>query len=402
MPEVVTIGAIESRRIFNSHVQPTTEFTVRLSDGAAGRGASPVGETISIYEDGAADTDATPVIAAIAGDGLFDRPLDQARFDTYLATRMDDFGRNTCYALSLAFFEAVRATDRPGADAPTVALGEPPATPGDSPHLCLNILNGGRHAYTNPILSDFPEFLLVARSTDLDEVLGAHNELQHAVREALLRLSTTVVDRNPVHRFPAADNRASIEFLLGICDRLGLSGDFDLMIDASAGDLWSDGTYRFELTDRRARSPEDLCEYWLELVRDYPRLRFLEDPFRELDTARWTDLTTAQDTCRTIGDNLYSTSAERIEEGARRHQTDGVIIKPNQAGTVSAARAAIAAARRTGQIPITSHRSVSTETPFEATLTYEAAVPYIKIGPLLTDYSSVVRLNELIRLTGSG
>jgi enolase len=76
-----------------------------------------------------------------------------------------------------------------------------------------------------------------------------------------------------------------------------------------------------------------------------------------------------------------------------------VVIKPNQAGTVTAVRRAIETAQRNKQIIITSHRSISTESTFLSLLTCIYDVKYIKIGPLMTDYSSVVRLNEIIRLT---
>jgi enolase len=100
-----------------------------------------------------------------------------------------------------------------------------------------------------------------------------------------------------------------------------------------------------------------------------------------------------------IGDNFYSSDAARIEEGAAKRYAHGAIIKPNQAGTVTGVRKAIEAAQRSGQIVITSHRSISTESTFLSTLTCMYGVKYIKIGPLMTDYSSVVRLNEIIRLT---
>ncbi|HOG48078.1 MAG TPA: hypothetical protein PLB78_15735, partial [Anaerolineae bacterium] len=208
----------------------------------------------------------------------------------------------------------------------------------------------------------------------------------------------TVVSGNPVSCFEAADNRECIEFLLSARDSLGLAAAFDLMIDASAGDLRAADGYRFAITGGRPLTGEALHDYWLDIIRQYD-LRFLEDPFHERDLERWQCLAAAQQTCHIIGDNLYSSDAGRIEEGAARRCSHGVIIKPNQAGTVTAVRRALEAAQRTGQIAITSHRSISTESTFLSWLTCMYGVEYIKIGPLMTDYSSVVRLNEIIRLT---
>jgi enolase len=391
---VATIDSIDHLRIYNSHLEPTTEFIVRLSGGACGRGASPHGETIGIYEQHSRIGDTPAAMATIRRDGVLGRELDQDSFDAYLAEKVDSFGRNICYALSLAFYAATAGTEPAGCG----TLG---ARMAHRPRLCCNILNGGWHAYTNAVLSDFHEYLLVARTDDIEAVLGAHADVQRVVHEALLALPKTVVSGNPVSRFATADNRECIEFLVGVRDRLGLSNEFDLMIDAAGSNLQTPEGYRFSITDDSIRSGDELCEYWLDVAREYP-LRFLEDPFGEKDTCSWNRLTTSQTTCQVIGDDFYCSDAARIEAGATSGYTHGAIIKPNQAGSVTATRLAIEAAARSGQIAIASHRSVSTETPFEAILTCTYGAPYIKIGPLLTDYSSIVRLNEIIRMTANG
>ena len=386
------IASIAHRRILNSHVDFTTEFLVTLEDGSVGRGASPKGETISIYEDQNRPINPDGIIRQMETDGCFGKPLDQAALDAYLAERFEAFGRNNAFSLSLAYYKATEATQ-----SPFTLFGRPEGRL-QPPRLCLNILNGGWHAYTNPVLSDFSEFMLVAKDADPATVIASHQAIQKTVKERLRSLDSTVISGNRVHRFPAADNRAVIEFLLSIRDGLGLAGQFDLMIDASASDLWKDGRYRLAITDGSAYTSEAFRDYWQGLIRDYG-LMYLEDPFHENDEAVWRELTAAQAACRIIGDNFYSSDAARIERGAAEGFTHGVIVKPNQAGSVSAVRQAIETAQRHGQIPITSHRSISTEETFLSLLTCMHAVPYIKIGPLETDYSSVVRLNEIIRLS---
>ncbi len=131
----------------------------------------------------------------------------------------------------------------------------------------------------------------------------------------------------------------------------------------------------------------------------YTDVRFLEDPFRETDTDAWARLVSAQSACRIIGDNFYSSDAARIRDGADRRLSHGVIIKPNQAGTVSATCRAIEAAQEVGQVVITSHRSISTESCLLSELTCAYGVDLIKIGPPFTDYSSVMRLNQIVRFT---
>jgi len=388
-----TINSIKYRRILNSHVQFTNEFIIELDDGSIGAGGSPQGETISIYEDKKVSIDPQTIIRKIEADSILHCPIDQEQLDAYLQRNIPVFGRNNAFGLSLAFYNATRTKNS------LFEVFGKPETKLTAPRLCCNILNGGWHAYTNPVLSDFSEFILVSKSNNIENVIENHNEIQRLVKEKLLNNEKTIISGNPVHRFHTADNRECIEFLLNIRDGLGLANQFDLMIDASGGDLLTDGNYRFSITDGSVLSSEEFVEYWMDLIRQY-KLAFLEDPFHEKDYEAWHTLTSLQEkTCSIIGDNFYSSDAGRIEEGAAKNYTHGVVIKPNQSGTITAVRRAIEAAQRNGQIVITSHRSISTESTFLSVLTCMYGVEYIKIGPLVTDYSSVVRLNEIIRLT---
>lgn len=385
------IASLRMRKILNSHAEFTTEFVCEFRDGSRGIGSAPRGETISIYEDQRSPLEAEVLLAAIRDAHLCAGPVDQETFDRYLIDHVEQFGRNNCFGLSLAFHHAAADAD-----------GSENSRPGAIPRLCLNILNGGWHAYTNPVLCDFSEILLVPTQNSLTDMLQEHQAVQQRVRERLLSRDTAVINGNPVHVFGAKDNREPIEFLLGILRELGLADAYRLMIDASAGDLKTAAGYQFSLTDGSVRTTDELCAYWKALVEDYG-IQFLEDPFHEKDFAGWQSLTTARPgTCETIGDNLYSSDAARITAGAKAGYSDGVIIKPNQAGTVTATLEAVRVARAHHQTIIASHRSISTESTYLCQVCNHHDLPYVKIGPLFTDYSSILRLNELIRLAEVG
>jgi enolase len=384
--------SIAYRKILNSHVSFTNEFIILLDDGSVGIGASPQGETISIYEDRTINIDPQTIIGTIERDGLLGKSLDQNGFDQYVQLHIPHFGRNNVYGLSEAFFDATAKTRS------MFDLFGKSKVKLEPPRICLNILNGGWHAYTNPVLSDFSEFMLVAKSKDVLQVIEEHNEIQRVVREKQLNQSKTVVSGNPVNSFSTRDNREVIEFLLNVVNSLGLSGKYDLMIDASAGDLWKNNAYHMGVTDGKAYTSEEFIQYWMDLIRNY-QLRFLEDPFHEKDFTGWQSITTSQQDCYIIGDNLYSSDESRILEGAKKKYATGAVIKPNQAGTVTAVRRSLEAALHTGQIAVTSHRSISTESTFISLLTCMLGAQFIKIGPLGSDYSSIIRLNEIIRLT---
>jgi enolase len=386
------IKSVSFRKVLNSHVQFTNEFIIKFDDESIGIGGSPQGETISIYEDKKVTITPESIIQKIMEAGVVGQSLTQETFDAYLQGHIAEFGRNNSYALSEAYFNATRETTT------LFEVFQRPDVKFQAPRLSLNILNGGWHAYTNPVLSDFSEFMLVAKGNDVAETITVHNEIQRIVKNRLAKQTKTIVSGNPVNCFATRDNREVFDFLLNICNELGVTNQFELMIDASAGDLWKDNTYRFEITDDSIYSSEEFVEYWMDIIRQY-NLRFLEDPFREEDYPAWQKIMGAQESCYIVGDNFYSTNPDKIEEGASKKYANAVIVKPNQAGTVTAVRHAIEVAQRMGYFVITSHRSISTESVFLSTLSCLYGVDGIKIGPLESDYSSVVRLNEIIRLT---
>jgi enolase len=388
-----TIRGVAHRRVYNSHARPVTEFEIRLDGEDLGCAASPQGETVGVHERGYDGASPERILHDLERDGLLFAPLDQRSFDAYLLSKSLDFGRGNTLALSLAFRQASTRQVNGSAATP----GTPAATRSPSfPRLCLNVLNGGTHAYTNPVLSDFPEFLLVAATRDLDRVMADHQRIQEEVRRRLLACDRSVVNGNPVFVPGPSGNESCLDFLVELLEDLELRDSYSPMIDASAGDLWREERYRFGVTGGGEASSDEMVKYWRDLIERYD-LRYLEDPFHEHDFGAWTRLTGSEDGCLVIGDNLYSSDAGRIRQGAERGLTDGTILKPDQAGTVTAFLEAVDVARTSGQTIIASHRSISTESVFLSTATVDRHIELMKIGPLNSDYSSVLRLNELIR-----
>jgi enolase len=379
--ESVTVGPT-----INSQGRLADEYSLRFADGASGRGSAPQGETRSRYEARDVAADAQSVLDKLNTDGIFGRELSQAEFDQYLAANASRFGSAAVFSLSCAFFEAsLQSSD--GFVRPSKAL---------SPRFCLNILNGGRHAYTNPVLSDFHEFLLVPNHADIALLLDDHRAIQDSVRSHLSEKESTPVNGNRVHVLDGQGNRACIEFLIGILDGLGLSPRYDLMIDAAAAQLWNGSAYALDLAEKRTFSSLELEGYWLDIIADYP-VALLEDPFAEHDLDRWGSLVARAADCRIVGDDVHSGDAERIRHMLNEARMHGVILKPDQAGTVSATLEAVRVARRVGAPVILSHRSISTDSLVLAHLMVHGEIEFAKFGPLLSDFSSILKMNEVLR-----
>lgn len=395
MNDKMQVKSVHNRRILNSHGDFTNEFVIFLEDGSIGRGASPKGESISIYEDAHDDISTKKVINELKKDGILEKAVNQEEFDSYLEEKIGIFGRNNSYALSLAFYDAREHFMQ------IATVEDRDIEERHIPKMCLNIINGGNHAYTNPVESEFQEYMLVAKKNDLLSVLRDHELIQKQVKAKLAKMEKIYVNNNLVNKSEHGDSRDWFDFLQAILRELGLESDYDQMIDASASDLWTGKEYQFAITDGSLKNKEEMCDYWLDIIKNH-NLTILEDPFHETDFESWHTLTNNQSKCRIVGDNFYSGDAERIAQGIQKAYSHGVILKPNQAGTISNTIKAIQLVQQNDHCLITSHRSISTKSTFLAHISNKYKAEYIKIGPIQTDYSSVLRINDFIRLTGLG
>jgi enolase len=76
----------------------------------------------------------------------------------------------------------------------------------------------------------------------------------------------------------------------------------------------------------------------------------------------------------------------------------GIVLKPDQAGTMSRTMDAIHAAQQQDAPIILSHRSISTDSLELAHLLVEFDIGHAKFGPLYTDCSAILRMNEVLRM----
>ena len=386
----LTLEAVSSGPTINSKGHLTDEYCLRFEGGISGCGSAPQGETLSCYESGAQAQAprAEKVIDQLTADGVIGRELSQQAFDDYLEGKLSGFGRGAVFALSCAFFEATFQ----------FAGRLTPPRHAVFPRFCLNILNGGRHAYTNPVLSDFHEFLLVPKRGSVEQLLDDHRAIQERVRARLSRQETTLVAGNPVHILGSRGNRDCIEFLLEILDDAGLGERYDLMIDAAASGLWDGSAYVLDLAEQRRFSSPELEQYWLSILEEFP-VAFLEDPFTEHDLEHWRGLSAKARGCKVLGDDVHCGDARRIAHLLDSACISGLILKPDQAGTISATLDAVKVARAARVPVILSHRSISTDSLLLAHLMVYCDIELAKFGPLLSDFSSILKMNEVLRLT---
>jgi enolase len=81
-----------------------------------------------------------------------------------------------------------------------------------------------------------------------------------------------------------------------------------------------------------------------------------------------------------IGDDLYATNKNLLTKGIESHATTGILIKPNQIGTLTETLDTIRTAEAAGFKVIVSHRSGETEDDFIADLAVATGCGALKAG----------------------
>ncbi|HSR41617.1 MAG TPA: enolase C-terminal domain-like protein, partial [Longimicrobiales bacterium] len=157
-----------------------------------------------------------------------------------------------------------------------------------------------------------------------------------------------------------------------------------------------DGEYVFESTGER-RDARGMIEFWSDWLDRYP-IRSLEDPLEENDWRGWKALTEAVgDRAQIVGDDLFVTNTERLEQGVRDGIANAILVKVNQIGTLTETLEAIRMADEAGYRSVISHRSGETEDTFIADLAVATGAGQIKTGSA-SRTDRVAKYNQLLRI----
>ncbi|MFZ8855835.1 MAG: enolase, partial [Candidatus Nanopusillus sp.] len=124
-------------------------------------------------------------------------------------------------------------------------------------------------------------------------------------------------------------------------------------------------------------------------------LFYVEDPLYEEDFEGFAEINN-NTKILIIGDDLTVTNVERIKKSLIYKSIKGVIIKPNQIGSVVKAYEVVKFCKENGLVPILSHRSGETESNILAHLAVGFEVPFVKFG--IINGERIAKLNELIRI----
>jgi enolase len=404
-----TIAQVTGRRVWDSRGRTTVEAEVRLSGGAIGRAIAPAGastgsgEAIDLRDGGArlGGFDVRAAVGHVSGEiavalkGM--DAADQAEIDRALIAldgtmQKSRLGGNALIAVSMAVLHAAAASG--GRPLWAYLAGEGGVR---VPVPEIQIYGGGAHAGRRVDIQDF--LVMCPSAGSFDEALERTAEVYRAAGRLLSDAGRLQGVADEGGWWPAfSRNEEALDFLLRAIETAGYTPGQEVWIalDVAASEFGKGGVYRLGL-EGREMDRDGLAELLLGWVARYPILS-IEDPFAEDDPEGFRRFTEAVgDRVQIVGDDLLVTNAARVERAERDGLATCVLVKPNQAGTITETRAALDAARAAGLAAIISARSGESEDVTIAHLAVGWNAGQIKVGSI-TRGERTAKWNEVLRI----
>src|SRR5881227_716749 len=408
---MTNIAEVRARQILDSRGNPTVEAEVWLASGTVGRAAVPSGASTGEHEAvELRDSDKTKyqgkgVLKAVENvngeiadalanmDASDQRALDQKMIELDGTPNKARLGANAILAASMAAARAAAAE-----------FGMPlyrylgGAAANLLPCPMMNILNGGAHADNNV---DFQEFMVMPVGAEsFADALRWGVEVFHTLKGVLKKrgYNTAVGDEGGF----APSLKSNVEAIEVVLEAINSAGykpgaQVAIALDPATSELYQNGKYVFKKSDKSAKTSEEMVRFWAKWVNDYPIVS-LEDGLSEDDWDGWALLTKELGKkIQLVGDDLFVTNVDRLQEGIDKHVANSILIKVNQIGTVSETLDAIDLARRNGYTSVISHRSGETEDTFIADLAVATGAGQIKTGSA-SRTDRIAKYNQLLRI----
>jgi len=412
------ITKIKSRWILDSRGNPTVETDVYAGDVYA-RASVPSGASTGILEalelrDGGKSflgkhvTKAVSNVNDVLGMKLigFDvreqNNLDEKMIQIDGTDNKSKLGANAILSVSLANAKlAAKLSQQPLFEYLNLLAYNKERENYLLPLPCCNIINGGEHAGNNLAIQEFMVLPIGADSFSnaIQNVAEVYQTLKKLLKQKYGPSAINVGDEGGFAPNLASTSEA-VDIIIEAIEAAGfLMGiDFVLGMDAAASEFYEDGFYSI---DGKKLTNEELLEYYLDLLRDYP-FKSIEDPFDEKDFRSFSNLTAKVDTSvQIVDDDLTVTNMSILKKAIDEEAGNALLLKVNQIGSLTEAVNAAKMAFDNDFNVMVSHRSGETEDSFIADLAVGLCTGQLKSGATCRSdrnckFNQLLRIEELL------
>ncbi|PIS09628.1 phosphopyruvate hydratase [Candidatus Beckwithbacteria bacterium CG10_big_fil_rev_8_21_14_0_10_34_10] len=415
------IKKVKAREILDSRGNPTIETEVYLEDKSVGVASIASGSSTGKYEahelrdkdpnrfNGMGvlqavknvNQEISPKIVGM--DASYQGKLDQLLISLDGTQDKSRLGANAILSVSQAVLEASASSyklpiyryiqQKYGMVGKKIIMPTP----------SFNLINGGKHGANN---LDFQEFHLVPSTRKTySQALECGDEVYQELKKVLIYRGAIYSLGDEGGYAPRLfTNLDALEVLMEAIKNTKHEFGRDVFVglDVAANNFYKNGKYT--IRDRaQPFSEKEMVEYYQALNNQY-HLFSLEDGLVEDDWEGWVQLTKilSQNTLL-IGDDLLATNLQRLNKAIEKKACTGILIKPNQVGTISETINVIDVAHKADWKVIVSHRSGETNDDFIADFAVGVGADYTKFGApargeRTVKYNRLLKIEEELKL----
>jgi enolase len=410
---------IKAREILASGGLPTVEARIYLKSGAVGMASVPYGVSagsreavVLVDEDkrygGKGALKAVNNINTLIRDVLMGMGAEnQRKVDEKMigldGTRDKSFlGGNAILAVSLAVARAAAIEKKMELYKYIRECFEIDFKDWQLPKPMAVLIEGGKHADNS---TDLQEYLLTVTKEGINASEGVRMmaEIYQNLAKVLKERGFVTNVGNEGAFAPAGieDNEKPMDMILEAVMRANYEIEVDcgISIDAAASEFFEKESRRYELKlEGKSLTSRQMVDYVMDIVDNYPIVT-VEDMLDEDDWQAWIMLTDRLTKMKitNIADDLTVTNTMAWQRAINERAASGILIKLNQAGTLTETVDCTLLASKSGLPAVPSHRGGGeTNDTFMVDLAVALNCPWIKVGP--TRGERVCKYNRLLEI----
>ena len=269
-----------------------------------------------------------------------------------------------------------------------------------------NILNGGKHGSGGLKIQEFMIFPNENYNINkqLQIIHDVFNKLKKLLKKKYGNSSTNFGDEGGYVPCGIKTNFQALDILNeSIVECNYISGeDVFIALDCASSEFYDKNTGLYEIEENVNLTGSELISYYETMIRKYPFIKSIEDPFDESDYNSWIEFTSrCSNRINIVGDDLFCSNIKLVKSGLENKWANSLLLKVNQIGTITESIESAKLMLDNNKKVIVSHRSGETNHSIIIDLAVGLGAQYVKIGGLcrgerIEKYNRLLEINDLL------
>lgn len=368
---MLKIKEVQIRKILNSGGKQAIESSVILNKNVVGIASAPsaiIAGKREVFSTNFTD-DYNVNLNNLITELKKIKKINQTNVNNVLNKYLNTMGSDICLSLSLAFARAF-------AKYKNISLIEyienetQIKSEYKAPYPLVAVFSGGVHGKKDK--GTLQQIMMSVNTNEFDKaidiILNIYNDIEKYLKE-----NDYYIDLGASSGFVVKNMTTEQQFdLLQNTIKKYNYENISIAIDVASEHLKENDYYIYQ-----GKKYSDI--EFAELLQNYKNkynITFIEDPFDSDEKENWISFKNNNNDIDIVGDDLFATQAQYLDI----NEANSIIIKMNQAGTISKTLETIIQAKKMGIKLCVSHRSYETEDTFMCDLAVAVNSEYIKIG----------------------